>query len=361
MKDNLYNIKITKTQESKIDSVDFNNIPFGKVMTDHMFIVNYENEEWVNPRIIPFRDLSIHPATMALHYGQSIFEGMKATKTYDGRAVLFRPEMHAHRINHSARRMCMPEIPTELFMEAVHTLVDLERNWIPQQEGSAMYIRPFMFATDEYIGVSPSHKYTFIIFTLPVGPYYNKPVSLLAEHTYVRAAKGGVGQAKTCGNYAASLLPGKLAKENGYDQVLWLDAKEFKYVQEVGTMNIFFVFNDEVVTPLADGAILHGLTRDSIIKILKDRGKNIVERHLSIDEVKERYARGELKEIFGSGTAAVVANVSKLADGEMVMEFDEKDYDLSLELKNYINSIRAGKSEDKFGWIVPVNQPATVQ
>ncbi len=355
-----YEIKITKIAQSKINEVDFDNIPFGKIMSDHMFVTEFDGEQWVNSRIEPYGSLSLAPSTMALHYGQSIFEGLKATKTIDGTPVLFRPEKHAHRINHSARRMCMPELPESLFLQAVHTLVDLDQAWIPAQEGSAMYIRPFMFATDTHVGVSPSVHYKFIIFTSPVGAYYNKPVSLLAEHNYVRAAIGGVGEAKTCGNYAASLLPARLAKEKGYDQVLWLDTKEFKYVQEVGTMNIFFVFNDEIVTPATNGAILHGITRDSIIHILQSEGKNVNERKLSIEEVRERYEKGELKEIFGSGTAAVVANVSKLEDRGYVMEFSEDNYELSKSIKHYIDSVRAGKIEDEHGWIVPVQVPAVV-
>jgi branched-chain amino acid aminotransferase len=296
----------------------------------------------------------MHPSMLALHYGQSIFEGMKATKGDDGQALLFRPKMHARRMNASARRMYMPEIPEEMFLQAIHSLVDIDSDWIPPQEGSALYIRPFMFATDEYIGVSASNKYTFIIMTLPVGPYYNKPVSLLAEHHYVRAAVGGVGQAKTCGNYAASLLPANIAKQKGYDQVLWLDAKEFKYVQEVGTMNIFFVFEDEVVTPATDGAILKGITRNSIINILKEKDIKVTERKISIDEVMERGKDGSLKEIFGSGTAAVVANVHKLTNNDDTITFTEDDFQLSKELKNYIDKLRNGKIKDEFGWIVPV-------
>ncbi|MEL6989317.1 MAG: branched-chain amino acid aminotransferase, partial [Bacteroidota bacterium] len=266
-----YEIKINRNPHSTLSNLDFNNIPFGKVFTDHMFVADFDGENWVDARIVPTGEISMHPGNLTLHYGQSIFEGMKATKSINGDPLFFRPEMHADRINASAERMCMPTIDPELFLQALHTLVYMERDWIPPHEGSALYIRPFMFATDEFIGVKPSKTYRFMILTLPVGPYYPKPVSLLAEETYVRAAHGGVGEAKAAGNYAASLYPAKLANEKGYDQILWLDAKEFKYIQEVGTMNVFFVIDGKAITPATDGAILKGITRDSIIKIL---GKN---------------------------------------------------------------------------------------
>ncbi|RMD97712.1 MAG: branched-chain amino acid aminotransferase, partial [Bacteroidetes bacterium] len=242
-------IRITKTNSSRIDGVDFDNLPFGRLFSDHMFMAEYKDGQWQNFRIEPFKNFSLHPATMALHYGQEIFEGMKATKTLDGKPYLFRPEMHAKRLNKSAARMCMPEFPEEMFLKALHTLIDLDQGWIPPREGSALYIRPTMIATDEFIGVKPSDSYLFFIFTCPVGPYYPKPVKLLAETKYVRAVLGGTGEAKAAGNYAGALLPAKLAQEKGYDQVLWLDAREFKYIQESGTMNIFFVIDNKVITP----------------------------------------------------------------------------------------------------------------
>ena len=269
------NLKITKVQNSAVSSVDFDNIPFGKTFTDHMYVADYIDGEWTNMEIKPLENFSVHPGNLAWHYGQSIFEGMKATRDAEGTPLLFRPEEHVYRLNASARRMCMPEFPEEAFLEAVHTLVRLEKNWIPPQEGSALYIRPFMVAMDEAIGVRPSDTYKFIICTLPVGPYYAKPVKLKAEESFIRAAEGGVGEAKTAGNYAASLYPAKLAKAEGYDQVMWLDAKEFKYVQEVGTMNIFFVIDGKVITPMTDGSILKGITRDTILTILKDKGYTV--------------------------------------------------------------------------------------
>ena len=348
---------ITKVERSRIDELDFSNIPFGKSFTDHMFIAKYSDGEWKDMEIRPLENLSIHPANLAWHYGQAIFEGMKATKMEDGTPVLFRPELHSERLNNSARRMCMPPFPEDMFIKAVHAIVGLEKNWIPAEKGSALYLRPVMFATDEYIGVRPSANYTFIIFCLPVGPYYSKPVSLLAEKKYIRAAQGGVGEAKTAGNYAAAMYPAQLAQERGYDQVMWLDAKEFKYVQEVGTMNIFFVFKDEIVTPAAGGTILRGITRRSIVEMLKSEGKTVNERPITTDEIMERYHNGELVEVFGSGTAAVIANVDRINIDDEDITFDSSRWTVSTEIKEKINSIRNGTAEDQFGWIVPVGDP----
>ncbi|MBP9197325.1 MAG: branched-chain amino acid aminotransferase, partial [Saprospiraceae bacterium] len=317
-----YSFKITKTDQSSLSKVDFNNIPFGKTFSDHMFVADYIHGEWTNFEIRPVAPIPTHPGNMAWHYGQSIFEGMKATKDAEGHALLFRPEMHAKRINASARRMCMPEIPEDLFLQAIHTLVDMEKAWIPPQTGSALYIRPFMYATDETIGVKASDTYKFIIFVMPVGPYYSQPVKLLAQDTYVRAVVGGVGEAKASGNYAASLLPATMARKEGYDQVMWLDGVHKKYIQEVGTMNIFFVIGDEVITPNLDGAILAGITRDCIITLLKDKGYKVTERPITIDEVLKANEDGKLVEIFGTGTAAVIAPVEKLKYKDTVITLD---------------------------------------
>lgn len=344
-------IKIIPTNNSKISALDFNNLPFGKVFTDHMFIADYVDGEWINCEIRELKSLSIHPGNMAWHYGQSIFEGMKATRDADGTPLLFRPERHAERINESAKRMCMPTIPEDLFVSAVSNLVALEKEWIPPMDGSALYIRPLMFATDEFIGVRPSKTYKFIILTLPVGPYYDKPVKLKAETTYIRAANGGVGEAKTAGNYAASLYPAKLANDEGYDQVLWLDAKEFKYVQEVGTMNLIFVMNGKIVTPKSEGSILKGITRECIITILRDKGYEVEERRVSIDEIFEAYDNGQLQEVFGAGTAAVVAVVSEIKYKDKVIHLDNDSYTVAPMVKDLINGIRTKKYEDKFNWL----------
>jgi len=348
-----YSFKITKTDQSSLSKVDFNNIPFGKTFSDHMFVADYIHGEWTNFEIRPVAPIPTHPGNMAWHYGQSIFEGMKATKDAEGHALLFRPEMHAKRINASARRMCMPEIPEDLFLQAIHTLVDMEKAWIPPQTGSALYIRPFMYATDETIGVKASDTYKFIIFVMPVGPYYSQPVKLLAQDTYVRAVVGGVGEAKASGNYAASLLPATMARKEGYDQVMWLDGVHKKYIQEVGTMNIFFVIGDEVITPNLDGAILAGITRDCIITLLKDKGYKVTERPITIDEVLKANEDGKLVEIFGTGTAAVIAPVEKLKYKDTVITLDMDKRHISRFAYDTINGMRNRSIEDKYGWIVP--------
>ncbi len=349
-------IKITRTQQSRLPGMDLTNVPFGKIFSDHMFIADYNGKEWVNPRIEPFGKLILHPATMALHYGQAIFEGMKASKSFDGRPLLFRPDMHAHRINASARRLSMPEFPEDLFLEAVNQLVALDADWIPTSEGSALYLRPFMIATDEFIGVRPSQTYSFIIFTCPVGPYYTKPVRLWVEQEYVRAVNGGTGEAKAAGNYAGALYPAKLAQDRGFDQVMWMDAHEFKYIQEVGTMNIFFVIGDTVVTPSTDGAILRGITRDSFITILKSKAYNIEVRPITIDEIVEAYKTGQLREAFGAGTAAVVSHVEAIGYQDLIMELPAiETREIGEMLKAEISGLRDGTIEDNYGWIVPVN------
>lgn len=351
-------LTIQLTSESRVSKVDFHNLPFGKIITDHMFEIDYDGTKWVNPRITPVEKMSIHPMNMALHYGQSIFEGMKASRSKDGTPLLFRPEMHAVRMNASARRMCMPEIPEDIFVEALHAIVGIDQEWIPKIEGSALYIRPFMFATDEMIGVKASDSYKFMIICLPVGPYYPKPIKLLVESHYIRAAKGGVGEAKAAGNYAAALYPSKLAREQGYDQVLWLDAVHHKYAQEVGTMNIFFVFKDEIVTPATSGTILKGITRASTIEILRGNGLNVSEREISIDEIYSKYQAGELLEVFGTGTAALIANVEEIKYEDNIMRLDSSNWQLSTSIKNEINGMRFGTIEDKRGWTVPVKEIA---
>ena len=353
-------IKITKQTVSRISEVDFDNIPFGKVFSDHMFVADYDGEKWTNLEAKPFGVLDLHPSLLALHYGQSIFEGMKASITTEGVPMLFRPEMHSERLNRSAARLCMPMFPEDIFIQALEILLKLDKDWIPKKAGSALYIRPFMFATDESIGVRPSTNYRFIIFTQPVGPYYSQPVKLLAEKKYVRACMGGTGEAKAAGNYAGSLLPAQLAKEQGYDQVLWLDAKEFKYVQEVGTMNIFFVIGDTVVTPATTGTILKGITRDTFIKLLTAEGYKVEERLISIDEVEAAHKSGELKEVFGAGTAAVVAKVAKIKNDDYIMNFDVETFKVANWLYDQINGIRIGTVEDKQSWLHPVELPVEV-
>lgn len=348
-------IKISPTENSRLKETDLSNIPFGRVFTDHYFKASYKNGEWQEMEISPIQHFSLHPSNLALHYGQSIFEGMKASSDDEGHPLLFRPEDHARRLNRSAARMCMPDFPEEIFMEAIRKLVDLDRDWIPKSEGSSLYIRPLMFAADEFLGVAPSESYLFVILLLPVGPYYDKPVKLLADTEHIRASVGGTGEAKTAGNYAASLLPSRLAKEKGYDQVLWLDGRERKYVQEVGTMNIFFVFEDHIVTPATDGAILSGITRQSFITLLREKGHRVEERPITIREVMDKGASGELLEVFGSGTAAVATIVSEIRYKDEQVKFDPEEAEIGPMLKQAIEDIRSGKKEDTHQWIVKIN------
>ncbi|MEM6963909.1 MAG: branched-chain amino acid aminotransferase [Bacteroidota bacterium] len=357
-----YKIETTKVSKSRLPEIDFDKIPFGRTFSDHMFSADYVDGEWTNFQIVPFSNLSLSPVNLALHYGQSIFEGMKASKMNDGTPALLRPEMHVRRLNASADRLCMPNFPEDLFVQALHELVGLDAGWIPQKEGSALYIRPLMFATDEKLGVTVSDTYKFLIITGPVGPYYPKPVKLYADTQYIRAADGGVGEAKTAGNYAASLYPAKKAMQKGYDQILWLDAKEFKYIQEVGTMNIFFVIDGKVITPATTGTILKGITRMMSIEILRDKGYEVEERLLTIQEVVEAHRDGRLQEVFGTGTAAVVSNVELIHyDGTDMKLPPTETHAIAHLLKNEINGIRSGAVADQFGWVVPVAKKETVK
>lgn len=348
-----YTIKITKTKNSRLGSVDFDNLTFGATFSDHMFVVDYIDGQWQNPEIVPYGPFEINPAMMSLHYGQAIFEGMKASKHVDGTPLLMRPQLNAERFNLSAERLCMPTIPEDLYLEGLSTLVDLDQAWIPPSPGSALYVRPFMFATDSYIKVGESKTYKFMIITGPVGPYYPKPISLIAEQKYVRAVRGGTGEAKAAGNYAGSLLPARIAREKGYDQVMWMDGHNFEYIEEVGTMNIFFVMNGKVYTPSTDGSILKGTTRKSVITLLKDVGYEVIEAPLSIHSVLEAYDKGELQEVFGTGTAVVVAKVNKLAYKDRVLELPLENLKVGSWVKSQIDGLRAGTIKDTRGWIVP--------
>lgn len=345
---------ITKTNHSRIEATDFENLKFGTVFSDHMFEADFKDGKWSKGVIRPLENLSFHPAMVALHYGQSIFEGMKAFKNVDGEPVLFRPELHAQRLNKSAARLCMPDFPEQDFVDALKVLIDIDKKWLSDVEGSSLYIRPFMYASESFLGVRAATEYKLLIFTMPVNKYYSHPVSLIAEEKYVRAAQGGVGEAKASGNYAASLLPAKLAKEKGYDQALWLDGKEFKYIQEVGTMNIFFVLDGVVVTPATDGAILKGITRKTLIEICKDMDIPVEERKISIDELIEAGQAGKIEEVFGAGTAAVVSHVNRMKLKEYEFNFEIKEDSISKKLKKQLANIRTGKVEDKFNWVVPV-------
>lgn len=348
-------INIQKVETSKLQSLSLENIPFGKFFTDHMLEADYEDGEWKNIEIKPYQPLLLDPSTAALHYGQAIFEGVKAYKDKDGNAFIFRPLDNFKRFNLSAQRMQMPEVPEEIFMEGMKTLVALDKNWIPTQDDHSLYIRPFMFSNDPVIGVKPSDKYKFMIILSPTGPYYNKPMRIYVEEKYSRAAPGGIGFAKAAGNYAASMLATAEAKKLGYDQVLWTDAIEHKYVQEIGTMNVFFIIGNKAVTPdLSTGTILSGVTRDSALAILQEMGYEADERQISIDELTEAYKNGELHEVFGTGTAATISVIKELRYKDYVMEFDVNTIKVAPELKKRLNDIRNGKVADRFGWMYKI-------
>ncbi|WP_299110920.1 branched-chain amino acid aminotransferase [uncultured Winogradskyella sp.] len=346
-----YNINITKVEQSKVDALDFDNIPLGTTFTDHMFICDYENGEWTNPRIVPMGLIPTHPAAMALHYGQAIFEGMKAYKDTEGEPMLFRPDQNAKRLNKSADRMGMPNFPEELFVEGLKELVSLEHNWIPPKEGSALYLRPFMYADEPFIGMRAATHYKFIIMASPAGPFFSKRIKLWAEKQFIRAAHGGTGEAKAAGNYAAAIRPTELAKAKGYDQVLWLDAQEHKYIQEVGTMNIFFKIDGDFITPKLDGSVLDGITRKSVIDLLRDKGFKVTERLITLQEIKEASQNGTLEEAFGAGTAVGIAYIQDIGlEGETIHVSDESL--VGLEINNTLNAIKTGQKDDTFGWML---------
>lgn len=347
--------KITKTKKSKLDSLDLNNIPFGKYFSDHMLEANYENGEWGVAEIKPYQPIMVEPSCAALHYGQAIFEGIKAYKNQEGDPFIFRPEDNFRRFNISAERMEMPKVPEEIFMGGLKELIKLDADWIPAKPDHSLYIRPFMFSSEEMIGVKPGTKYKFLIILSPTGPYYATPMRIYVEEKYVRAVPGGVGYSKNAGNYGAAMYPSAEAKRKGYDQVLWMDAFEHKYVQECGTMNVFFIIGNKAITPgLEEGTILAGVTRDSVIELLKEKGIEVEERKLSIEEIVESYKNGKLFEVFGTGTAATISKIKELRYKDFVMTFDTEKWEIAPAIKNRMTDIKEGRAEDKFDWMVKV-------
>lgn len=350
-------IKVTKTTNPK--KKPEGELGFGRIFTDHMFTMTYsEGKGWHDAEIKPFEDLSLSPAAVVFHYGQEIFEGLKAYKDEDGKCYLFRPEMNARRMNNSAKRICMPEIQEEDFVQAVKELVKADADWIPSEPGTSLYIRPFMIGTESFLGVDPSSEYKFMIILSPSGAYYKgglNPVKIWIEDEYVRAVRGGTGFTKAGANYAVSLAGQEKAHADGYSQVLWLDGVERKYVEEVGAMNIFFKIGGKVITPMLTGSILPGITRNSVLTICRDWGYPVEERKVSAEELIEAQKNGTLEEVFGTGTAAVISPVGTLRYKDEVLAIgDGKIGELSQKLYDEVTGIQIGKREDRFGWRVEI-------
>ena len=354
-----YEIKITRTDNPKQKPQDQSKLGFGKIFTDHMFEMDYtKGIGWHDPRVVPFHEISLSPAAMVFHYGQEMFEGMKAYKAADGRTLLFRPDKNIERANNSNRRLMIPEIPEDLFLEGLKAVVKTDEDWIPTAEGTSLYIRPFVIATDPFLGVRPSDTYKFMIILSPSGAYYPEglnPVKIWIEDTYVRAVRGGIGEAKTGGNYVASLAAQIKAHDEGYSQVLWLDGVERKYIEEVGAMNIFFKINGKVVTPMLNGSILPGVTRRTCIELCKSWGYEVEERKVSVQELEEAARTGTLEEVWGTGTAAVISPVGHLRYENDVFQIKDGSIgELSQKLYDTVTGIQLGKLDDSFNWTVEV-------
>ena len=346
------NIKLSKVKSSKISKVDFSDLGFCKYYTDHMFVCEYENNDWKNFRIIPFQDLNLSPACTTLHYGQTIFEGLKAYKNEKDEILIFRPDKNAKRFNSSAERMCMPSLPEKYFINSIEELLKIEKDWVPKGEENSLYIRPLMFAIDPYIGIKPADKYLFIIICGLAGGYYSEPVNVKIETEYTRAVKGGVGYAKTAANYAAALYPAVQAQKEGFHQLIWTDGKEHNFVEESGTMNLFFVIDNKLITPPLGDTVLDGVTRDSIISVCPELDIDIEIRKVSIKEIIDALGNGSMTEAFGAGTAATIAPIKTIA-------FKSKKYNLpknnkltfSKKILDYLNNLKFGKIDDKFDWV----------
>jgi branched-chain amino acid aminotransferase len=346
-------ISIQRTATSRLQSVDFTNIPFGKVYTDHMLMVDCQHGAWQGARIVPYGHIPMSPASPSIHYGQSIFEGMKAFKNAQNEALVFRPLDNWKRLNRSAERMCLPLVPEEVFMEGLQTLIDLDRAWIPDAPGSSLYIRPFLFSADEYIGIRPSENFTFMIILSPVGPYYSTPVKVRIETHYTRAVKGGTGYAKAGGNYGGAIYPAKVAQDQGYHQLIWTDGIEHKYVEESGTMNLMFVKNNTLLTPALNDSILAGITRDSVIQMARHWNMPVEERRISVDELVEGLRAKTITEAFGAGTAATIAHIELIGHegiDYMLPPLTERPF--ANRVYTALDELKRGHAPDPFGWIV---------
>ena len=349
-KSNVFPIHLN--EDSQLNQVDWDNLEFGKTFSDHMFIMDYENGKWVNGKIIPFQPIPMHPAMSAVHYGQSIFEGLKAYKSKSGQVNIFRPKLNAQRFAESAKRMCMPEVPESIFLEAIRSLIELDQNWVPAKDGYSLYIRPFMFATDHFVGIKPSETYKFMVLTSPVGVYYSEPVRVKIEELYTRAAVGGVGRAKAAGNYGAALYPAKQCQLEGFHQLIWTDALEHKYIEESGTMNIVFQIGGKLITPSEDSdTILRGITKRSLIELATEWGIEVEERRVSVEEIVSALRNGTLEDAVGAGTAATIAQVDIIGYRNELLKLPpiEKRV-LSNRIKAYLNALKYGAIEDSHGW-----------
>lgn len=351
---NTNSIRVESTTTSRLSQVDFNNLKFGQVMTDHMLVANYENGAWTDVSVVPYGDISVSPSMSALHYGQAIFEGIKAYKFADGTVSIFRPDQNLIRFNKSAARLQMPAVPEEIFIGGLKVLLNVDRAWVPSLEGTALYIRPYMFATEAALGVHPSISYKFIIICCPVGAYYSKPISLKVETHYTRAVEGGVGFSKNAGNYALSLYPTQLANDEGYDQIMWTDAREHKYVEEAGTANLIFRIGDKIITPHGD-TILHGVTRRTIIELAEKWGYQTEQRKVSVQELLDGIKDGSVSEAFAAGTAATITHISRIGLNGVDYELPAVETrDFSNKVLDYLDQLRYGLIEDPFGWNVIV-------
>jgi branched-chain amino acid aminotransferase len=347
-------IEVTKVAQSKINEVDFDNLSFGSVFTDHMLVCTFKDGLWNEPKIVPYQAITLDPSAKIFHYGQSIFEGMKAYKDENDDVWLFRPIDNCKRLNISAKRLAIPELPEEYFMDGLKELLKLDSDWIPTQDGSSLYIRPFIFASGNGFHASPADEYTFIIACAPSGSYFSGKVKVLIEEKYSRSANGGVGFAKAGGNYAGQFYPTQLAKEKGYQQVIWTDDNTHEYIEEAGAMNIFVRINDTLITSPVSDRILDGITRKSIIEIAKDEGINVEVRKLTVSEVVEAAKNGSLKEMFGAGTAAVISPIASFGYKDSDFDLPELEVPYASRLKKRITDIQTNKAEDKFGWRVKV-------
>jgi len=344
-------IKITKTTNSRLAQTDFNNLQFGHTFSDHMFMADYADGEWKNFQIVPYGDIPVSPANSALHYGQSFFEGLKAYKHADGEVSVFRPDKNAVRFNKSAERLCMPQLPEEIFIQSIAAVVDIDRDWVPAKANHSLYIRPFMFATDPFLGVAPSKTYKYIVLTGPTGPFFAKPLRVKIETHFTRAAEGGMGYAKSSGNYGGAMLPARKATQEGFDQLIWTDAKEHQYIEEMGSANAMFFLDGKLITPAVHDTILDGVTRNTVLTLAREWGIPVEERKVSVAELLEGAKNGKLTDAFGAGTAATIAPVGSISyhDEEYFLS-DPKEREFSNKILNALNAIRYGDVPDTHGW-----------